>query len=92
MKQKQRPGRETRQKMAFSAILGAALLFLGVVLLINLKSHWASGDVFAVIISSMGALLFFAVGGVLLSDLVRHRAEAKKGAASQEKKEETQEE
>ena len=28
MKQKQRPGRETRQKMAFSAILGAALLFL----------------------------------------------------------------
>lgn len=73
MKQKQGPGRETRQKRAFSAILGMALLFLGVVLAVNLVEHLQNHDVFAAIISALGALLFFAVGVILFSDLFRRK-------------------
>lgn len=73
MKQKQGPGRETRQKRAFSAILGIALLFLGVVLAVNLVEHLQNHDVFAAIISALGALLFFAVGAILFSDLFRRK-------------------
>lgn len=73
MKQKQEPGRETKQKRAFSAILGIALLFLGVVLAVNLVEHLQNHDVFAAIISALGALLFFAVGAILFSDLFRRK-------------------
>lgn len=73
MKPKQKLGRETKQKRAFSAILGAALLFLGVVLGINFVNHLQTGDVFAAVISGLGALLFFAVGAILLSELVRRK-------------------
>lgn len=73
MKQKQGPGRETRQKRAFSAMLGIALLFLGVVLAVNLVEHLQNHDVFAAIISALGALLFFAVGAILFSDLFRRK-------------------
>lgn len=73
MKQKQGPGRETRQKRAFSATLGIALLFLGVVLAVNLVEHLQNHDVFAAIISALGALLFFAVGAILFSDLFRRK-------------------
>ena len=73
MKQKQGSGRETRQKRAFSAILGIALLFLGVVLAVNLVEHLQNHDVFAAIISALGALLFFAVGAILFSDLFRRK-------------------
>ena len=73
MKQKQGPGRETRQKRAFSAILGIALLVLGVVLAVNLVEHLQNHDVFAAIISALGALLFFAVGAILFSDLFRRK-------------------
>ena len=73
MKQKQEPGRETKQKRAFSAIMGTALLFLGVVLAVNLVGHLQANDVFAAIISALGALLFFAVGVILFSDLFRRK-------------------
>ena len=73
MKQKQEPGRETKQKRAFSAILGTALLFLGVVLAVNLVEHLQNHDVFAAIISALGAQLFFAVGAILFSDLFRRK-------------------
>lgn len=74
MGRSQKPGRETKQKRAFSAILGTALVFLGCVLAVNFVSHIQSGAVFAAVVSGLGALLFFAVGVILFSDLVRRKA------------------
>lgn len=70
----QKPGRETKQKRAFSAILGTALVFLGCVLAVNFIGHIRGGTVFPAIISGLGALLFFVVGVILFSDLFRHRS------------------
>ena len=66
MKKKQKSGRETRQKMAFSAVLGIALLFLGGVLAVNFWQHLSGSDVFATVISGLGTLLVLAVGIILL--------------------------
>lgn len=66
-----KPGREARQKRAFSAILGTALVFLGCVLAVNFVGHIRSGAIFPAVISGLGALLFFVVGMILFSDLIR---------------------
>lgn len=73
MGRSQKPGREVTQKRAFSAILGTALVFLGCVLAVNFVGHIRDSAVFAAIISGLGALLFFAVGVILFSDLVRRK-------------------
>lgn len=78
MGRSQKPGRETKQQRAFSAILGTALVFLGCVLAVNFVSHIHNNAVFAAVISGLGALLFFAVGVILFSDLVRKRRQPPK--------------
>ena len=69
----QKPGREAKQQRAFNAILGTALVFLGCVLAVNFVSHIRNSVVFPAVISGVGALLFFAVGVILFSDLIRRR-------------------
>ena len=69
----QKPGRETKQQRAFNAILGTALVFLGCVLAVNFVSHIRNSAIFPAVISGLGALLFFAVGVILFSDLIRRR-------------------
>ena len=69
----QKPGREAKQQRAFNAILGTALVFLGCVLAVNFVSHIRNSAVFRAAISGLGALLFFAVGVILFSDLIRRR-------------------
>lgn len=88
MKKKQKPGRETRQKMAFSAVLGIALLFLGGVLAVNFWQHLSGSDVFATVISGLGTLLFLAVGIILLSDLIRQKSPGQGAAPQPTQKEE----
>lgn len=88
MQKKQKHGREVRQKMAFSAVLGIALLFLGGVLAVNFWKNLSGHDVFATIISGLGTLLFLAVGIILLTDLIRHKSPGQEAAQEPVKKEE----
>lgn len=88
MKKKQKSGREARQKMAFSAVLGIALLFLGGVLAVNFWQHLSGSDVFATVISGLGTLLFLAVGIILLTDLIRHRSPRQENPSQGNRKEE----
>lgn len=69
MKQKQDAGTAAKRSAALSAVMGVALLFLAVVLAKGAVTQLGTGHTVSGCISIVGAVLFLAVGLMMLNDL-----------------------